>query len=88
MVNISGKDFILTQKGLCLPHDYENYIVDNIIIISSSDMRRCFDKVSKSSAFVFAEDINKGFITLEGGHRVGISGKVVTNNGIVKQLKA
>ena len=33
------------------------------------------------------DDIKKGFITLRGGHRIGIVGKVIIENGQVKNIK-
>ena len=34
----------------------------------------------------FIDDIKKGFITLRGGHRIGIVGKVIIENGQVKNI--
>jgi stage III sporulation protein AA len=40
------------------------------------DMREMITFLSKYSLYAFEEDIKSGFITLEGGHRVGIAGQV------------
>lgn len=45
------------------------------------------NKISKFSIFAFEEDVKQGFITIQGGHRVGITGEWVFENGDVKYLK-
>ena len=43
--------------------------------------------MSKFSIFAFEEDIKQGFITIQGGHRVGVTGEWVFDDGKVKYLK-
>ena len=37
--------------------------------------------------YAHEEDIRNGFITIKGGHRIGISGKVVMEEGKIKTIK-
>ncbi len=39
------------------------------------------------SYYAYEEELSKGYITIEGGHRVGICGKVTLNNGSVHLIK-
>lgn len=39
------------------------------------------------SIYAYEEDLAKGFITIEGGHRVGVCGRVVTENGGIRLIK-
>ena len=39
------------------------------------------------SIYAYEEDLAKGFITVEGGHRVGVCGRVVTENGGIRLIK-
>lgn len=47
----------------------------------------CFAEICRYSLYSFEEEIARGFITLDGGHRVGISGTAVTKNGKIISLK-
>lgn len=63
---------------------------DEIILqlkASVEDIRVIINKMSKFSIFAFEEDIKQGFITIQGGHRVGITGEWVFENGNIKYLK-
>lgn len=54
---------------------------------SMEDIRTIVNKISKFSIFASEEYVKQGFITIQGGHRVGITGEWVFENGNVKYLK-
>ncbi len=43
--------------------------------------------MSKHSLYSIQNDINKGFLTIKGGHRVGITGQVVMEGNSIKNIK-
>ena len=43
--------------------------------------------LSHYSFYAFQEELKQGFFTIEGGHRVGIAGKTILENGQVKTIK-
>lgn len=48
-------------------------------------IQECMQRVSNYSIYAHEEELRQGFITIKGGHRVGVAGKtVVEGNGIVK----
>ena len=51
------------------------------------DITDCIEIMSSHSLYAFQEEIRNGFITLRGGHRVGVSGRAVFENGAVKVFK-
>jgi stage III sporulation protein AA len=59
----------------------------NSYIVKKEDIDQTFQLMCKYSIHSFIDDIKKGFITLKGGHRVGIVGKVIIEDGQVKNIK-
>ena len=59
----------------------------NPYIVTKEDIEDTFQIICKYSVHSFMDDIKKGFITLRGGHRIGIVGKVIIENGQVKNIK-
>ncbi len=55
--------------------------------VGEEDVNRCLQLISGSSVYALEEEIRNGFITIAGGHRVGITGKAVLEGGRVKTLK-
>ena len=60
---------------------------DEAIMCSKNLIDSVILKASNYSIYAVNEDIKKGFITLNGGIRLGICGEVVTENGYIKTMK-
>lgn len=54
---------------------------------SAEETADFFARVCKYSVHSYQEEIARGFVTLDGGHRVGICGTAVTENGKIVFLK-
>ncbi|MGG7060679.1 stage III sporulation protein AA, partial [Clostridium tertium] len=61
--------------------------MDNPYIVTKEDIEQTFQIICKYSIHSFMDDIKKGFITLRGGHRVGLVGKAIVEDGQVKNMK-
>jgi stage III sporulation protein AA len=59
----------------------------NSFIVGQKDVIRTLELISENSIYAYQEEIRRGYITLKGGHRVGISGKTVLEDGSVKNIK-
>ena len=79
-LNCSNKFYFLGLEGLS---DDEN----NAIICTKNLIDSVILKASNYSIYAVNEDIKKGFITLNGGIRLGVCGEVVTENGYIKTMK-
>ena len=56
-----------------------NIILEHIVTIE--EMLETFQKVCEHSIYSYQKQICEGFITIKGGHRVGLSGSCVLENG-------
>lgn len=55
--------------------------------VSSKEIRETLEFISNYSLYAYEDEIRQGFITIQGGHRVGIAGKVVLEEGKIKNVK-
>lgn len=55
--------------------------------INEEDIYRSIASISDNSLYAFEEDIRRGFITIPGGHRVGLAGSVIAEGDEVKNIK-
>jgi stage III sporulation protein AA len=87
-----------TDQPLIIRDSEREYSVDSKGAITSSlhkaykvtreDIIRTIAAVSDNSLYAFEEEIRKGFITIAGGHRVGLAGQVVLHNDMqIKSIK-
>ena len=56
-------------------------------IVSQDDIMTSLELMSENSVYAFQDEIRNGYITIRGGHRVGLSGRVVTDGGAVRNIK-
>lgn len=73
VVYSSGKEYELESRT--------GSKIDNILI------NNIFNSLLNHSAYAYQEELANGYITIEGGHRVGICGRTVLENGKVKTIK-
>ena len=56
------------------------------LIIEENHIRNTFNLITNYSIYAFSEEIKNGFITVKGGHRVGIGGKVLYGNQGIENI--
>ena len=55
--------------------------------VTTADIRETVSLLSAYSLYAFEEELRQGYLTIEGGHRVGFCGKAVMENGEIRTLK-
>jgi stage III sporulation protein AA len=56
-------------------------------IVKSEDALHLLNKISHFSIYTLEEELRRGYITISGGHRIGLAGKVILENGSVKAIR-
>jgi len=60
---------------------------ENPVFASQEQIIKTLELISENSIYAFQDEIRNGYITLRGGHRVGITGKAVLDGTGIKNLK-
>jgi stage III sporulation protein AA len=63
------------------------YDPSKAIQITKNEIRETMEYISNYSLYAFEEEIRQGFITISGGHRIGIAGKIIIEDDIIKGMK-
>ncbi|MDZ4991604.1 stage III sporulation protein AA [Clostridium perfringens] len=56
-------------------------------VITRDDVKAMIQKISNYSLYAFEEDIRQGYITIQGGHRVGLAGQCVIEDNSIKTIR-
>lgn len=56
-------------------------------IIQQEDAFHLMNKISQFSIYTLEEELKRGYITVSGGHRIGLAGKVILEEGKVKAIR-
>ena len=76
---------IKVGKPIILILSDEEKILD--YITTNDEVKGILVKISNYSLYAYEEEIKQGYITIKGGHRVGIAGECVISNGEIKTIK-
>lgn len=61
--------------------------VEAAACVSAAQMQHIFSRISQGSAYAWEEELRQGYLTLPGGHRVGMVGKGVLEHGHIRTMK-
>lgn len=60
---------------------------EQLHIVTSQEIRQAMEYISSYSMYAYIEQLKQGFLTIRGGHRVGICGTVVMDHDKVKTIR-
>ncbi|KYH35685.1 hypothetical protein CLTEP_00780 [Clostridium tepidiprofundi DSM 19306] len=56
-------------------------------IVNQDDLKVILQRMSEFSIYAFEEEIKRGYITIKGGHRIGICGRCVIEGSRIKTIR-
>jgi stage III sporulation protein AA len=59
----------------------------SVYMITQNEIRETMEYISNYSLYAFEDEIRQGFITIQGGHRVGVAGKTIIEDERIKNMK-
>lgn len=86
----TGKCIVLTTSEGAVFVDIERvtYVYsEDLYKVTVQEMRDSFNRLCNFSVYSHSDSIVQGFITTSYGHRVGLSGTAVSENGTVKSIR-
>lgn len=78
---MDGGDSFIAPDGSLTPEP------EGAALATPDDLARTFQLMARGSVYAWEEELRGGFLTLEGGHRVGLCGRAVTEEGKIRTLK-
>ena len=82
IVETSREDYFLNNGGEWQEHPYGAHLV------TEAEIRELIAWLCQDSVYAYADEIRQGFLTVEGGHRIGLCGQaVLENETVIRTLK-
>lgn len=60
---------------------------NNAVIINDGHIAELMERITQSSLYSAKDEIKNGYVTIDGGHRIGLAGTAVTDNGSIEFIK-
>ncbi len=81
IVIYDGEEYFISERGGLEKRAELAYT------IMQGDIKETLEYISSFSLYAYEDEIRQGFITVQGGHRIGLAGKVILEQGRVKSVK-
>lgn len=82
IVRMKGNEYTVSLDGQLTG------ILSNGFVMNARDLEESIQHICHSSLYAYEEEIRRGYITIAGGHRIGIAGQaVLSESGQVKTVK-
>lgn len=83
-----GIEEVRLRVGAPLYYIYKNkeYTAGGRFRVRREDVDETLQCAARSSLYAYGEEIRQGFLTVQGGHRIGVAGKTVLENGHIKAI--
>lgn len=80
IVVYGAKEYFISYTGKPVSEIKEAYRV------TCQQIKEAMVYISSYSRYAFEDEIRQGFITVEGGHRVGVAGRIIWDGGKIKSI--
>lgn len=81
LLRYDGREWALTADGTLCEDAERGYRV------TTEELRGTMECISGYSLYAFDEEMRQGFMTVPGGHRIGVAGKIVMEGGSVRCIR-
>ncbi|MDR1700482.1 MAG: stage III sporulation protein AA [Lachnoclostridium sp.] len=86
MLIYDNRELILNRKNHSIKNKNSTG-AGQTYIMNAEDLQESMEYISNYSMYAFEEELRQGFITIQGGHRVGIAGKAVMQGNHVSGIR-
>ena len=81
MLTYQGREYFVSDTGELKSSEKEGYQV------SKRELLETMEYISNYSMYAYEDELKQGFLTIQGGHRVGVAGKVIMEGDKIKNIK-
>ena len=74
---IAEKNASVVKRGI---------LMDCGVKVTREELKKIVNSMCRGSLYAMQQNLTKGYITLSGGHRVGVCGRCVSENGVVTHM--
>lgn len=86
IITLGNREYIAGEGGRLVPG--ESFSREQRgFVVSQKELEETMECAVRYSLYAFEDEIRQGFLTVAGGHRIGVAGRVVAEQGRVRTIK-
>lgn len=86
IITLGNREYIAGERGRLVPGKSFSR-EQRGFIVSQKELEETMECAVRYSLYAFEDEVRQGFLTVAGGHRIGIAGRVVAEQGRVRTIK-
>ena len=89
MVRQGGEEYSLTEEGELVPCRKVQEVgeISKIHYVNRCELMETMEYIAGYSLYAYEDELRQGFLTIQGGHRVGVAGKILMEEGKIKSIR-
>lgn len=81
LILFEGREYFVTGEGELTEDARQGYCVNK------NELMETMEYIGNYSLYAYEEELRQGFLTVRGGHRVGVAGKIVMDGNRIQSMK-
>lgn len=81
LINVGGTEYFVSEPGRLEGAESSGHIV------TRREVMETLEYVSNYSMYAYEDELRQGFLTIQGGHRIGVAGRIVMEQNRIKNIK-
>lgn len=86
MMICENREYLVTREGR-LRQDQDGLDMNGFLTVTQSQMKETVEYMSSFSLYAAEEELRQGFLTIQGGHRIGVAGKTLVQGQDIRLMK-
>ena len=81
LLRYRGKEYFVTGDGALSEKMEQGYLVEK------RELAESLEYMANYSIYAYEEELKQGYLTVPGGHRIGVAGKIVLEDNKIRNMK-
>lgn len=81
ILNYRSRETFLTESGACTTE------LAKALTVTEQEVQQTLELAGTYSLYAYEDELRQGYMTLPGGHRLGVAGKVITEGESVRNIR-
>lgn len=86
LIRCQGREYALTESG-SLEGAKPELQWSSVHYVTKKELMETMEYIAGYSLYAYEDELRQGFLTIQGGHRVGVAGKIVMEQGRVRSIR-
>ena len=81
LIRYGTREYFVTEDGKLSEEESEGFLVDK------KELMETMEYIANYSMYAYEEELKQGYLTVRGGHRIGVAGKIIMDGNRISSVR-